>query len=41
MRSCSLWGVPDIFVRKDIQFTNINLQKYNKEQGLEITAIKI
>jgi exonuclease III len=30
-----------IFIHKDIQFTNINLQNYNKEQDLEITAIKI
>ena len=30
-----------IFIHNDIQFTNINLHKHNKEQDLEITAIKI
>ena len=30
-----------IFLHNDIQFTNINLHKHNKEQDLEITAIKI
>ena len=30
-----------IFIRDNIQFSNINLQQHNKEQDLEITAIKI
>ena len=30
-----------IFIRDNIQSTNINLQQHNKEQDLEITAIKI
>jgi hypothetical protein len=35
------WGGVGIFIQENIKFSNINLLEFNKEQDLEISAVKL